>query len=718
MASRVLVESKHGLPRSLADRVKKYSGSSQEPFYRRLELWNREGSARLGYVPGISAEISSLAHSPDGQLLVACDGDGAISVIDVRQPQEQFNFAVGEGVGKIRFSSDSQALVANDKFAWSTSTGNELNLNDVTDDLPSEDSPSLDVDIQAIADAVGLDRMKSPTISPDGKLLAFLAYERRIVGYAPIWLWSLEDNSLRHRLEGHTATVYDLSFSPDSRNLATCGYDQSVRVWDVSTGAELSVFDDHRSSVLTVQFSPDGSMLASGSYDQTVKVWAIQPNLPKTAPWPVRLAESRPFGASPGSDNVLNWSRESSTFASIYEQLESRADFVDEISFNEEAVRKVADEFNAVSLLQYSKGQLRMCTETARQAIKYYERLLENSGEDKTEIEHEIAKACLNLSDAFLKLEEPSLSIEYGQRGANRLQSLVDSVEQNLGLRFLLGGCLNNTGMAFDKQNEYGKSLELYLRAIEIQSSVLEEQPTHLRARAFMQNHRFNLASCYRNLRRFDDALLVLDQAGKSGPDSVALWLKIANQRAEIWLVSRDSDDRDKLCEDLLRALRRACDLGFNSSQIGKEDPVRKVAAQRVEEAWRIVQARESDTESLKRANELCKQAFAVAPNGIRLRAIAAALLFRKSEIDKAHAAFEELADKSWGNMTPDVPIIMAFYALTATRQGDPKQASKAIEKYDKTMHNRYWSNDPILIRIGQEAKQAMNSDSVAPAIE
>jgi WD40 repeat protein len=64
-----------------------------------------------------------------------------------------------------------------------------------------------------------------------------------------------------------------VAFDPTGRRLASGSYDQTVRIWDTATGAELACLHGHENSVSSASFDPTGRRLASGSYDQTVRIW-------------------------------------------------------------------------------------------------------------------------------------------------------------------------------------------------------------------------------------------------------------------------------------------------------------------------------------------------------------------------------------------------------------------------------------------------------------
>ena len=43
-------------------------------------------------------------------------------------------------------------------------------------------------------------------------------------------------------VSGHTATVYEVAFSPDGKSIVSGSEDALVKIWDVETGTEVSSF--------------------------------------------------------------------------------------------------------------------------------------------------------------------------------------------------------------------------------------------------------------------------------------------------------------------------------------------------------------------------------------------------------------------------------------------------------------------------------------------
>jgi WD40 repeat protein len=117
-------------------------------------------------------------------------------------------------------------------------------------------------------------RVPGPSVnvdfSPDGRQLATGGAENTVI------IWDVETGVERLTLWGkHSGEVYAVAFSPneDSRLIATAGEDSAVKVWDSDTGKLIHSFRGHEGLVCCLAFSPDGRRLVSGSRDKTVKVW-------------------------------------------------------------------------------------------------------------------------------------------------------------------------------------------------------------------------------------------------------------------------------------------------------------------------------------------------------------------------------------------------------------------------------------------------------------
>jgi len=76
-------------------------------------------------------------------------------------------------------------------------------------------------------------------------------------------------------LEGHTAKIWDVDFSPDGRILASGSTDNTLRLWEVNDGVLLRTMYGHPFPIRTVEFSPDGANLATGSTDGLIRVWRV-----------------------------------------------------------------------------------------------------------------------------------------------------------------------------------------------------------------------------------------------------------------------------------------------------------------------------------------------------------------------------------------------------------------------------------------------------------
>lgn len=89
-----------------------------------------------------------------------------------------------------------------------------------------------------------------------------------------IRVWDAETGAELLVFEGHTDWVASVAFSSDGMRVVSGSVDKMIRVWDAETGKiVLGPLEGHTNKVTSVGFSPDGRHIVSGSKDRTVRVW-------------------------------------------------------------------------------------------------------------------------------------------------------------------------------------------------------------------------------------------------------------------------------------------------------------------------------------------------------------------------------------------------------------------------------------------------------------
>ena len=88
-------------------------------------------------------------------------------------------------------------------------------------------------------------------------------------------LWDVETGRCLRVLEGHSACVWSVAWSPDGRRALSGADDNTVRLWDVETGRCLRVLEGHSASVWSVAWSPDGRRAFSAAGNGVMRVWDL-----------------------------------------------------------------------------------------------------------------------------------------------------------------------------------------------------------------------------------------------------------------------------------------------------------------------------------------------------------------------------------------------------------------------------------------------------------
>ncbi|HEV3302398.1 MAG TPA: WD40 repeat domain-containing protein [Planctomycetaceae bacterium] len=85
-------------------------------------------------------------------------------------------------------------------------------------------------------------------------------------------------------LKGHSAAVIAVAFSPDGQTLASASAADTIKLWDVQSGALRRTLYGNSGDISAIVFSCDGKILASGGDNGEVTLWELETGQACTAP--------------------------------------------------------------------------------------------------------------------------------------------------------------------------------------------------------------------------------------------------------------------------------------------------------------------------------------------------------------------------------------------------------------------------------------------------
>ncbi|MEH2233771.1 MAG: caspase family protein [Nostoc sp.] len=110
--------------------------------------------------------------------------------------------------------------------------------------------------------------VSSVSFSPDGKTIVSASNDKTAI------LWGRDGRKLR-TLTGHTDKVRSVSFSPDGQTIATASFDRTIKLWRTSDGGLIRTLNGHTAEVQSLSWSGNAKTIATGSADRTAKIWQV-----------------------------------------------------------------------------------------------------------------------------------------------------------------------------------------------------------------------------------------------------------------------------------------------------------------------------------------------------------------------------------------------------------------------------------------------------------
>ena len=303
---------------------------------RTVRLWDAQSGDLLSTVTEHARSVYSVAFSPDGTALASGSADETICIWDVSSRELKLNQTLRGDMGyvfSVAFSPDGTLLASGTQDGaarlWEVvGDGRLIGIleglaGDVYTVAFSPDGAALSVGAGNKLQIWPLDtepvavNISGPIASVKGAFNVTIAFSGKVFGFKPSHIKavngsvtslsgsgstyhatvapydpgkvtvSVRAKSVRHNqqasnaysvdydptLKGHTGNVNSVAYSPDGQTLVSASDDNTIRIWNASTGVSFQTLTGHTSRVYSAAYSPDGTKIVSGAADGTVRVW-------------------------------------------------------------------------------------------------------------------------------------------------------------------------------------------------------------------------------------------------------------------------------------------------------------------------------------------------------------------------------------------------------------------------------------------------------------
>jgi len=201
--------------------------------------------------------INSAVFTPDEKAIIFGCFDGTVTLWDIATQRTSYVFLVpGERIIKVAVSPNGEYLGAVTQTGkghlWNLPRRLKLRSLEASKGVAGRPLPSAEVIL----------------FSPDGKSFA-------TAGYAALRLW---DSASGKMLREFPFASYGMNalFTRDGKQLLCADGEGQVSIWNVGSGEKIAGWAAHAERCSGLALSPDERQLATAGWDYTIKVWDLE----------------------------------------------------------------------------------------------------------------------------------------------------------------------------------------------------------------------------------------------------------------------------------------------------------------------------------------------------------------------------------------------------------------------------------------------------------